>query len=125
MGQGIAHAGLRRQMHHPVDRLVSEQRLHPGAVGQVEPLKRETWPFPELRQARLLEADLVVVVDVVQPDDRLATRQQALGPNVPPEDFARYRAWGLEMGFLEVVAGPLVRSSYRAERVFARNNAGL
>ena len=26
---------------------------------------------------------------------------------------------------LEVVAGPLVRSSYRAERVFARNNAGL
>ncbi|HBG51811.1 MAG TPA: lipoyl synthase, partial [Gammaproteobacteria bacterium] len=44
---------------------------------------------------------------------------------VPPEDFARYRAWGLEMGFLEVVAGPLVRSSYRAERVFARNNAGL
>lgn len=44
---------------------------------------------------------------------------------VPPEDFARYRARGLEMGFLEVVAGPLVRSSYRAERVFARNNAGL
>jgi lipoic acid synthetase len=44
---------------------------------------------------------------------------------VPPEDFARYRAWGLEMGFLEVVAGPLVRSSYRADQVFARNNAGL
>jgi lipoic acid synthetase len=29
------------------------------------------------------------------------------------------------MGFLEVVAGPLVRSSYRADQVFARNNAGL
>lgn len=35
-----------------------------------------------------------------------------------PEDFARYREWGLEMGFLEVFSGPLVRSSYRAERVF-------
>ncbi|HEX5313890.1 MAG TPA: lipoyl synthase [Gammaproteobacteria bacterium] len=44
---------------------------------------------------------------------------------VPPEDFARYREWGLERGFLEVVAGPLVRSSYRAERVFERNNLGL
>ncbi|MGH8274618.1 MAG: lipoyl synthase [Gammaproteobacteria bacterium] len=44
---------------------------------------------------------------------------------VPPEDFARYRDWGLGRGFLEVVAGPLVRSSYRAERVFERNNLGL
>jgi len=35
-----------------------------------------------------------------------------------PEDFARYREWGLEMGFLEVFSGPLVRSSYRAEKVF-------
>ena len=44
---------------------------------------------------------------------------------VPPADFARYRDWGLERGFLEVVSGPLVRSSYRADRVFDRNNAGL
>ncbi|MGA7966586.1 MAG: lipoyl synthase [Gammaproteobacteria bacterium] len=44
---------------------------------------------------------------------------------VPPVDFARYREWGLERGFLEVVSGPLVRSSYRADRVFDRNNAGL
>ena len=44
---------------------------------------------------------------------------------VPPEGFARYRRWGLERGFLEVVAGPLVRSSYRAERVLEMNNVGL
>lgn len=44
---------------------------------------------------------------------------------VPPEDFARYRDRGLAKGFLEVVAGPLVRSSYRAERVLERNNVGL
>ena len=44
---------------------------------------------------------------------------------VSPEAFARYRQWGLERGFLEVVAGPLVRSSYRAERVFEMNNVGL
>lgn len=44
---------------------------------------------------------------------------------VPPEDFAKYRRWGLELGFLEVVSGPLVRSSYRADRVFQKNNVGL
>ena len=44
---------------------------------------------------------------------------------VPPEDFARYRRWGLERGFLEVVSGPLVRSSYRADKVFDQNNCGL
>ena len=44
---------------------------------------------------------------------------------VHPDDFARYRALGLERGFVEVVAGPLVRSSYRAERALEKNNAGL
>jgi lipoic acid synthetase len=44
---------------------------------------------------------------------------------VPPDDFAKYRQWGLARGFLEVVSGPLVRSSYRADRVFDKNNAGL
>jgi lipoyl synthase len=44
---------------------------------------------------------------------------------VTPEEFDRYRRWGLERGFLEVVSGPLVRSSYRADRVFERNNVGL
>jgi lipoyl synthase len=44
---------------------------------------------------------------------------------VTPEEFALYREWGLASGFLEVVAGPLVRSSYRADRVFDQNNVGL
>jgi lipoic acid synthetase len=44
---------------------------------------------------------------------------------VTPEQFERYRTVGLTRGFLEVVAGPLVRSSYRADRVFEKNNVGL
>src|SRR5574339_116439 len=39
---------------------------------------------------------------------------------VTPEQFELYRRLGLERGFLEVVAGPLVRSSYRADRVFEK-----
>jgi len=44
---------------------------------------------------------------------------------VAPEEFRRYRERALALGFLECVAGPLVRSSYRAEQALARNNAGL
>ena len=44
---------------------------------------------------------------------------------VTPEEFDRYRDIGLEKGFLEVVSGPMVRSSYRAERALEKNNAGL
>ena len=44
---------------------------------------------------------------------------------VSPEAFDHYREWGLERGFLEVVSGVFVRSSYRAERVLEHNNVGL
>jgi lipoyl synthase len=44
---------------------------------------------------------------------------------VTPQEFDRYRERALALGFLECVAGPLVRSSYRAEQALDRNNAGL
>ena len=44
---------------------------------------------------------------------------------VTPQEFEMYREKGLEYGFLEVVSGPMVRSSYRAERALELNNAGL
>lgn len=44
---------------------------------------------------------------------------------VSPEEFERYRQIGLERGFLEVVSGVFVRSSYRAEQVLQKNNVGL
>jgi lipoic acid synthetase len=44
---------------------------------------------------------------------------------VTPEEFERYRQVGLEKGFMEVPSGPLVRSSYRADQVFEKNNLGL
>jgi len=44
---------------------------------------------------------------------------------VSPQEFEAFRGQALALGFLECVAGPLVRSSYRAEQALARNNAGL
>lgn len=44
---------------------------------------------------------------------------------VSPEAFNDFRELGLKKGFMEVAAGPLVRSSYRADKVFEKNNLGL
>jgi lipoic acid synthetase len=44
---------------------------------------------------------------------------------VHPDQFDAYRDYGLEIGFLEVASGPLVRSSYRADRILEKNNLGL
>lgn len=44
---------------------------------------------------------------------------------VAPDEFRAYRELALGKGFVEAVAGPLVRSSYRAEHVLERNNPGL
>jgi|TARA_B110000444_G_C18819592_1_gene587006 lipoyl synthase len=44
---------------------------------------------------------------------------------VTPGEFEKYRQLGLNMGFIEVVSGPLVRSSYRADKVLQQNNVGI
>ena len=44
---------------------------------------------------------------------------------VTPEEFEKYREIGLSKGFLEVISGPMVRSSYRAEQALQKNNAGI
>ena len=72
----------------------------------------------DLREA---EVDILTLGQYLQPTSAHLPVERW----VPPEDFKRYRERGLEMGFLEVVSGPLVRSSYRAERALEKNNAGL
>ena len=64
--------------------------------------------FRDLREAG---CDVVTVGQYLQPArDRLP-----VAAHLGPERFAAYEAMAREAGFLEVQAGPLVRSSYRAE----------
>jgi len=44
---------------------------------------------------------------------------------IKPSEFNELRDIGIKKGFLEVVSGPMVRSSYRAEQALEKNNAGL
>jgi len=81
------------------------------------------------------EAEIIATMDDLRARDvHILTMGQYLQPTrnhlpverfVTPAEFARYRELGLERGFLEVVAGPMVRSSYRADRVLEKNNAGI
>jgi lipoic acid synthetase len=79
----------------------------------------------EIRQTmddlRSIDLDIVTLGQYLRP----TVNHLPVERYVSPQEFERFRQWGLESGFLEVVAGPLVRSSYRAERVFERNNVGL
>jgi len=70
---------------------------------------------------RLANVDILTLGQYLQPTDN----HYPIDRYVAPEDFERYRRAGLDRGFLEVVSGVFVRSSYRAEQVLEKNNVGL
>lgn len=83
----------------------------------------ETWDeilqtMDDLRQSQV---DILTLGQYLQP----TKHHLAVQRYVPPEEFTALREIGLQKGFFEVAAGPLVRSSYRADRVFKRDNLGL
>jgi lipoic acid synthetase len=68
------------------------------------------------------------LVDLKRTGCRYLTLGQYLAPSkqhlpvaryVPPQEFADWEKTARRMGFAGVAAGPLVRSSYRAEEMFA------
>jgi lipoic acid synthetase len=70
---------------------------------------------------RAAKVDILTLGQYLQP----TANHYPIDRYVTPQEFERYRRWGLQKGFLEVVSGVFVRSSYRAEQVLARNNVGL
>jgi lipoic acid synthetase len=65
-----------------------------------------------MRDLRSVGVDVVTLGQYLQP-----TREHlAVQRFVPPEGFDRFREIGMGLGFIHVESGPLVRSSYHAER---------
>jgi lipoic acid synthetase len=72
------------------------------------------------------EEDVIeAMVDLVKAGVHILTLGQYLQPTrnhhpvvdwITPDQFDKYTAIGLEMGFRYVESGPLVRSSYHAEK---------
>lgn len=70
---------------------------------------------------RAANVDILTLGQYLQP----TANHYPIDRYVTPEQFEQYREWGLQKGFMEVVSGVLVRSSYRAEQVLEKNNVGL
>jgi lipoic acid synthetase len=85
-------------------------------LGETDAEIRET--LQDLRAARV---DILTLGQYLRPTPNHLNVERF----VTPQEFDQYRVWALDLGFLECVSGPLVRSSYRAEQALARNNAGL
>ncbi len=105
----LAHAKARRQQ------MLTKTSLMLG-LGETDAEIRAS-----LADVRRAQVDIVTFGQYLRPTpNHLAVQRY-----VTPAEFERYRQWGLELGFVEVVAGPLVRSSYRADQVLEQNNVGL
>ena len=73
----------------------------------------------EVREAmqdlRSVDCDILTIGQYLQPTQKHLNVETF----VPPEQFAAWREFGESLGFLQVVASPLTRSSYHAEQVRA------
>ena len=65
-----------------------------------------------MRELRGVEVDVLTLGQYLQP----TKNHLPVDRYVHPDEFKHYETVGLEMGFAIVESGPLVRSSYHAER---------
>jgi len=70
-----------------------------------------------LTQLRAADVDVVTFGQYMRP----TKRHMKVERYVTPEEFESWRVKALEMGFLYVASGPLVRSSYKAGEAFIEN----
>ena len=80
-------------------------------LGEIEPTLLQA--FQDLREAGV---DLLTLGQYLRP----TANHRPVSRFVPPEEFARLAAAAEAAGFAGVAAGPLVRSSYRAEELYRR-----
>ena len=81
----VAHARLRGEVDHALELLAGEQLGHARAVREVELDEAEPRQLLQQLEPRELEAHVVVVVEVVEPDDLVAALEELAGRVVADE----------------------------------------
>jgi lipoic acid synthetase len=69
-----------------------------------------------MKDLRDVGCDLLTITQYLRP----TPRHHPVGRWVKPEEFVELRDEALDLGFAGVMSGPLVRSSYRAGRLYAQ-----
>ena len=67
-----------------------------------------------LRTLKMVGVDIITIGQYLQPREDL----EPVKKYYTPEEFLEFKKIALELGFMHVESGPLVRSSYRAEEIF-------
>src|SRR6516165_10065038 len=75
---GIAHAGLGRQVHYAVGLMLCHATTETGAIGKVEQLERKVRLATEQRQTPLLQTDVIVRIQIVNAVDLAAFAKKAV-----------------------------------------------
>lgn len=68
--------------------------------------------FETLEDLRSVKVDIVTLGQYLQPTSKHAPVEEFINP----DQFEKYKEFGLKLGFRFVESGPLVRSSYHAEK---------
>ncbi len=71
-----------------------------------------------MRDLRAVDCDILTIGQYLQPSSKHLGVQEF----ITPEQFQAWREYGESLGFLQIVASPLTRSSYHAEQVRALMN---
>ncbi|MFY8111769.1 MAG: lipoyl synthase [Flavobacterium sp.] len=74
--------------------------------------EQEEEVFQTLRDLHEAKVDVVTIGQYLQPSKKHLPVKEF----ITPEQFAKYEAYALELGFRHVESGPLVRSSYKAQK---------
>ena len=105
--------------------LAAAKRHQPGLLTKSSLMVGLGETDDEIRQAmqdlRAQDVDLLTIGQYLRP----TANHLPVARWVHPKEFDTYRALGLKLGFMEVASGPLVRSSYRADRLLDPGNLDL
>jgi lipoyl synthase len=116
-----ARAGYRQTL----DVLAHAKRFRPGVLTKTSLMlglgETDAEILRTMDDLRAVGVDILTLGQYLRPTANHLPVQRF----VTPEEFEDYRRAALTRGFLECVAGPMVRSSYRAERALEGNNCGL
>lgn len=90
--------------------LVTKSNLILGMGEQIEEARES------MRDLRAAQCELLTITQYLRP----SSRHHPIARWVHPDEFVELEAYAREIGFLGVMSGPLVRSSYRAGRLYAQ-----
>ena len=109
VGDRIAHACLRRQMHHAIDAALAKGRGKCAVGGDVGAYHAKIRILRKLGCARFLERNVVIRIEIVEAHDVLAAREQRFCNRKPDESGSSGDKHAHGLRLLAALGGKITR----------------